>query len=154
MLCVCVMNFSKKYTTTHTSWLRSLQAMEPGITGMIQKQNSCYHSMNVLDIILILSDWSITQQLSHKCVMVYMGEVLQNGKWRLVCYDNSHAHTTSHVQQFMARKSKRRHSLHLRSCLDLNSCDLFLFPKMKLRFKEIHTEIFASCTYWYYKGRN
>jgi len=60
--CVCVMIFSKKYKTTHTSWLRSLQAIEPGITGMIQKQNSCYRSMNVLTvvglhIIFILSDW-------------------------------------------------------------------------------------------------
>jgi hypothetical protein len=69
--------------------------------------------------------------------MVYMGEVLQKGKWRLVYYDTSHAHTTSHVQQFMARKRKQRHSLHLCSCLDLDSCDLFLFPKMKLKFKEI-----------------
>lgn len=116
--------------------------METGITGMIQKQNSCYHSMNVLTvvglhIIFILSDWSITQQLLHKCVMVYMGDILQNGKWRLVYYDSSHAHTTSYVQQFLARKRKRRHSLHLRSCPDLDSCDLFLLPKMKLKFKEI-----------------
>jgi hypothetical protein len=65
--------------------------------------------------------------------MVYMGEVLQNGKWRMVYYDSSHAHTTSYVQQFMARKRKRYHSLHLCSCLDLDSCDLFLFPKMKLK---------------------
>jgi len=69
--------------------------------------------------------------------MVYMGEVLQNGKWRLVYYDNSHAHTTSYVQQFMARKRKQRHCLHVHSCLDLNSCDLFLFPKVKLNFREI-----------------
>jgi len=145
-VCVCVCHeLSKKYKTTHTSWLRSLQAMEPGITGMIQKQNSCYHSMNVLHIILILSDWSITQQLLHKCVMVYMGEVLQNGKWRLVYYDNSHAHTISYVQQFMARKRKRCHSLHLRSCLDLNSCDL-LVSKDEIEVQRNHTEICASCT--------
>jgi hypothetical protein len=69
--------------------------------------------------------------------MVYMGEILQNGKWRMVYYDSSHAHTTSYVQQFMARKRKRCHSLHLCSYLDLDSCNLFLFPKMKLKFTEI-----------------
>ena len=40
----------------------------------------------------------------HKCVMVYMGEVLQ---LQLIC---SYAHTTSCVQQSMARKIKHFHS--------------------------------------------
>jgi len=36
--------------------------------------------------------------------MVYTGEVLQNGKWRLVYYDNSHAHTTSYVSSSWQEK--------------------------------------------------
>jgi hypothetical protein len=52
--------------------------------------------------------------------------------------------TPLYVQQFMARKRKRCHPLHLHSCLDLDSCDLFLFPKMKLKFKDCIATVCAK----------
>lgn len=44
---VCLMVFNKNYKTVYTSWQKLLQAMKPGFMCMIQKQNSCYHSMNL-----------------------------------------------------------------------------------------------------------
>lgn len=129
------MNFSKKYKTTHTSWLRSLQAMEPGITGMIQKQMLSqheysahhthslrlkYHSAVITQVCHGLYGWSTAKWQMETGLL-----------WQLTCSYNLVC------QQFMARKRKWHHSLHHHSYLDLNSCDLFLFPKMKLKFKEI-----------------
>ena len=36
------------------------KVMEPGITGMIQKQNSCYHSVNVLTMVGLHSIFILT----------------------------------------------------------------------------------------------
>ena len=60
-------------------------------------------------------------------------EILKNGNW-LLHRDNAPAHSSLGVKEFFT-KTKVTAVTHPAYSLDLAACDLYVFPKMKLRLK-------------------
>ena len=126
------MFFSMKYKTTHTSWQRSWNL---GLRAWSRNKTA------VITAWMFWLWWVFTAYSSSQ-TEVSLSSITQvcHGVHGWSTATTTHMLICSYNLMCPAVHGKKNKTLplpHLRSCLHLDSCDLWLFPKMKLKYRDI-----------------